>query len=636
MNEIAPIQPAVEESRALTPVSRSVQPIMSIRLNSIGEILDFAVSAAKSQLVPSAYRGKPDDIVICVMFGAELGLPPVQSVQSIAVINGRPSVWGDAVPGLCYASGKVQDIEERYEGTEGQDDFTAVCIATRKGASPKIGRFSTKDAKVAGLFGQATHGKYPKRMMMWRARHFALHDAFPDVLRGIGTRELDAEDFATDGAKSWTTPPERPERSQFAPAATVRDADGWDDTWFIGTRNKLIGEPNAWKWSKILFAALEAAPTMRDVLEIGDMPSVQSTREAAPDEAKVKIDTAFNAALARFKQDKAPDKPADSPKAADKKADKSGAAVDKKAAKAAAVDKPPATEKPASAAPPADAAVNDDRPDWGDPDYDAVLIDENGEVVGEGFADARQFAHEFVKRWIKADDAARALLIEYNGDTIEEARAVPDAAELLRTLDEEPTPEEHAMAAFELHAIEVPADRGKPSWPGFVKALKAAMADVPAEHFHDWAAVQRPALESCPMAQRVLCIRAIAECSGRLQVGQPDWLATILRAKAIVSVASDKQPESTPEQPESTPPPETVSTHVAEAEVVTDPDERWVNARIAELGDMHEREPFDALVGSNAVRTLMARLRREKPALFARADAAFSAKHAALPRAGAR
>jgi cation transport regulator ChaB len=633
MNELTPIQPASDESRALTPVSRSVQPILSIRLNSIGEIMDFAGAAARSQLVPASYRNKPDDIVIAVMFGAELGLPPVQSVQSIAVINGRPSVWGDAVPGLCYASGKVDDIHEFFEGDEGTDGFTAVCIARRRGASEKIGRFSTRDAKTAGLFGQATHGKYPKRMMMWRARHFALHDAFPDVLRGIGTRELDAEDFATEAPKSWAAPAERPTREQFVKAAepAARADDGWDDTWFIGTRNKLIGEGNAWEWAKLLFAALKAAPTLRDVLEIGDMPSVQSTRDAAPEDARTKIDTAFNAALARFKDDKPGEKKAE------KKAEKPAAAVDKKGIKAAAVDKPPA--QPAATNPVApeelrkaaatygDTPVNDDRPDWGDADYDAVLIDENGEVVGEGFEDARQFAHEFVKRWIKADDAARALLIEYNGDTIEEARAVPDAAELLRALDEEPTPEEHAAAAFELHAIDVPADRGKPSWPGFVKALKAAMADVPAEHFHDWAVVQRPALESCPMAQRVLCVRALAECSGRLQVGQPDWLATILRAKGVVEVSS---------APATSKPAEPATPAPAEAEAVTDPDERWVNARIAELGDMHEREPFDALVGSNAVRTLMARLRREKPALFARADAAFSARHAALPRTGAR
>jgi hypothetical protein len=627
MNEIAPIQASIaEEPRAVAvrQESRAVTPVMSIRLNSIGEIIDFAMHAAKSQLVPSSYRNKPDDIVLAVMFGAELGLPPVQSVQSIAVINGRPSVWGDAVPGLCYSSGKVDDIQEFFEGDEGSDGFTAVCIAKRRGTSAKTGRFSQKDAKIAGLFGQATHGKYPKRMMMWRARHFALHDAFPDVLRGIGTREIDAEDAATEAAKSWSTPAERPQRAQFrADPDRAKDADGWDDTWFIGTRNKLIGEGNAWEWSKLLFAALKAAPSLRDVQEIGDMPSVQSTRAEAPEDMRLKIDAAFNAALARF---------AEKPDAVDKKADKAAPAkpaVDKKADKSAAVDKPPATpanptapeELRKAAATYGDVPVNEDRPDWGEPDYDAVLIDEHGEVVGEGFENAKQFAHAFVGLWLKADSAARALLIEYNGDSIEEARVMPDAAELLRTLDEA-EPEDSALPEFVLSAIEPPADRGKVSWAGFVKLLKAALVDVPAEHFHDWARVQRTQLEACPMAQRVLCIRALAETAGRLGVAQPDWLGAIIKAKAIVDLGAPKQPETAKAEPE--------------AEPVTDADERWVNARIADLATMDSREEFDALVGSNAVRTLMARLRKDKRALFDRADAAFSAKHASLPRAGGR
>ena len=625
MNEIAVSPPAPEESRALSvrseprQESRAVAPVMSIRLNSIGEILDFAASAAKSQLVPAQYRNKPDDIVICVMFGAELGLPPVQSVQSIAVINGRPSVWGDAVPGLCYSSGKVDDIQEHFEGVEGADDFAAVCIAKRKGATARTGRFSQKDAKVAGLFGQATHGKYPKRMMMWRARHFALHDAFPDVLRGIGTRELDAEDFETEKAKSWTASAERPERSAFRPSENARDADGWDDTWFIGTRNKLIGESNAWEWAKLLFAALKAAPSLRDVQEIGDMPSVQSTRDTAPEDAKLKIDTAFNAALARFAE------------AEKKPVEKKAAAQPKAGTKPGNPINPEPLRK--AAATYSDIPHNDsahdtgpaERPDWGDPDYDAVLIDENGEVVGEGFSDATEFAHRFVGLWLKADAAARALLIEYNADTIEEAREAEAAADLLRVLDEAEL-EDNAPKVFELYAIEPPADRGKVSWAGYVKLLKAALGDIPAEHYTDWAFVQRPELEKCPMAQRVLCVRALAETAGRLGVAQPDWLGSIISAKKIVETAPVKPPVEPVVEPPAT----------AEAEPVLDADERWVNTSIAQLATMSERDAFDALVGSNAVRTFMARLRKDKPALFARADAAFSAKHQQLPRAGAR
>ena len=42
--------------------------------------------------------------MLAVQLGSEVGLRPMQALQNIAVINGRPAVWGDALPGLCKAS----------------------------------------------------------------------------------------------------------------------------------------------------------------------------------------------------------------------------------------------------------------------------------------------------------------------------------------------------------------------------------------------------------------------------------------------------------------------------------------------------------------------------------------------------
>lgn len=291
--------PAVSDELLARIVEATEQRIATrpnpMALNSFEEIEAFAERAARSQMVPKDYAGKPDNIILAVMQGKELGLPPIQAIQSIAMVNGRPSVWGDAVPGLCYASRLLEDHEEFYEGTEGQDNYTAVCKVKRKGvASTKEGRFSQGDAKKAGLFGQAVHGKYPKDMAMWRARHRAFHAAFPDVLRGIGTREIEAEDaVATPG---WTMPV--PEKGWFASKPQAR-SDGWDDTWFNGVVQKLAGEPNAWKWLDLLAGCLTDAPTLRDVEEIDDLPMVAKVRETAPQDALTAINDAFAKARAR-------------------------------------------------------------------------------------------------------------------------------------------------------------------------------------------------------------------------------------------------------------------------------------------------------------------------------------------------
>ncbi|WP_408872921.1 recombinase RecT [Gluconobacter roseus] len=168
----------------------------AIQINSFSELMRFAEIAAGSGMVPKDYIGKPSAILIAVQMGSELGLAPMQSMQNIAVINGRPSVWGDALLGLVKASPVCDDVVETMEG-EG-DRMTAICVAKRKGKSPVEARFSVQDAKDAALWTkQGPWKQYPKRMLQMRARGFALRDAFPDVLRGLITAE-EAGDIPQD------------------------------------------------------------------------------------------------------------------------------------------------------------------------------------------------------------------------------------------------------------------------------------------------------------------------------------------------------------------------------------------------------------------------------------------------------
>ena len=117
---------------------------------SLTEAIHFSELMAKSSMVPKAYQGKPEDILVACQWGAEIGLSPLQALQNIAVINGKPSVYGDAALALVQASPVCEDIEETIEG-EGTDNPVAVCIARRKGRKPVECRFSIKDAVRAGL-----------------------------------------------------------------------------------------------------------------------------------------------------------------------------------------------------------------------------------------------------------------------------------------------------------------------------------------------------------------------------------------------------------------------------------------------------------------------------------------------------
>ena len=153
---------------------------------NLHEALEMAGVLCKSSLIPKDFQGNPGNVLVAIQWGMELGLAPMQALQSIAVINGRPSLWGDAVIALCKSHPVCEWIKESFDA-----DGTAVCIAKRKGdPEPVERRFSLDDAKKAQLIGkQGPWSQYPRRMLQMRARSWCLRDAFPDLLRGMAVAE---------------------------------------------------------------------------------------------------------------------------------------------------------------------------------------------------------------------------------------------------------------------------------------------------------------------------------------------------------------------------------------------------------------------------------------------------------------
>lgn len=190
---------------------------------SMDDYMNLSQVLADSLFVPKDFRNRPADVLAAVLYGRSVGLDPMQALQSIGVINGKPSIYGDAALGLVRSSGIPMTIEETIEG-EG-DKMVAVCKVTR-GKEKFEARFSVDDAKRASLLGKTgPWQQYPRRMLGWRARGFVLRDAFPDVLKGLITRE-EAQDYPQEPMKN-VTPPEEPkffraDRSKFI----VHDADG--------------------------------------------------------------------------------------------------------------------------------------------------------------------------------------------------------------------------------------------------------------------------------------------------------------------------------------------------------------------------------------------------------------------------
>ena len=153
------------------------------------EAMEFSKFLATSTHIPKDFQGNPNNILVAIQWGYEIGLAPMQALQNIAVINGRPSLWGDSMIAVCKAHPDWRGISETYI----EEEDKAVCLVKRNvhgEIEETRSEFSYKDAQRANLTNKPGPWKnYPKRMLQLRARGFALRDAFPDAIKGLITAE---------------------------------------------------------------------------------------------------------------------------------------------------------------------------------------------------------------------------------------------------------------------------------------------------------------------------------------------------------------------------------------------------------------------------------------------------------------
>jgi len=137
-------------------------------------------------------------ITIGILSSMELGVPPLTGLRGIAIINGRPAVWGDLAIALVQSKGVIANTEVLWFGSPFEDDWKCRFIIWRKGQeNPYVGEFSVLDAKRANLWMNPKKKpwiEYPQRMLLNRARAFALRDGFSDCLAGLAIAE-EAQDL---------------------------------------------------------------------------------------------------------------------------------------------------------------------------------------------------------------------------------------------------------------------------------------------------------------------------------------------------------------------------------------------------------------------------------------------------------
>ena len=199
--------------------------------------LRLADTICDTQIVPQALRGHPDAVVAVILQGFELGLGPMQSLRSVVMIAGTPTLKAETMRAMILARGHGYRLEATDEvatfechrrewPAERWDTFT----------------FSMADAKRANLLGKDNWKMYPRSMLSARVTSEAARAVFPDVVAGVSYTPEEIGDTAPASPPPTVDqpPPAAVLAPEANPEAKLCAIDGADE--LLAT---LMGEPEA-------------------------------------------------------------------------------------------------------------------------------------------------------------------------------------------------------------------------------------------------------------------------------------------------------------------------------------------------------------------------------------------------------
>lgn len=150
--------------------------------------IEMAEKLARSNLLQSHLRGKPNDVYVILQVACELNIPPMQALMGINVINSKATVSPQLMLGLIYRDHPEAYINVKTEG-EGDKIQVSCEMARKKGEEPFVSVWDIEKAKKMNLIHKDNYKKQPETMLRWRAVSEAARIVFPDTIQGIYTHE---------------------------------------------------------------------------------------------------------------------------------------------------------------------------------------------------------------------------------------------------------------------------------------------------------------------------------------------------------------------------------------------------------------------------------------------------------------
>lgn len=179
-----------------------------LRNDAAGELIAWAEAAraanelagplSKTRFVPKEYQDEPGNCTAAILYGAEVGLSPMASLQSIYVISGKPAMYARTLLAVALAAG-------HEVWTEHTDDRRAVVCGRRRGSDRiEKAEWTIGRAQTAGYTSNKKYSTDPTSMLLARAQAELCRRIAADALLGLAysVEELEMEEAVGKPAKA--------------------------------------------------------------------------------------------------------------------------------------------------------------------------------------------------------------------------------------------------------------------------------------------------------------------------------------------------------------------------------------------------------------------------------------------------
>lgn len=186
----SPAQIGTIESRATgAALIRESAEVMATAHALAQQICDTA-------MVPEHFRGKPHECAAAMLYGASLGLDPMQSVKAVYVVKGNAALYAAAMAAIVRRDG------HKLWTVEASDESVTVAGQRRGETEPEVRTWTYERANKAGYTSNAKYKTNPQQMLYAKAVTEVCRAIAPDSLAGVySAEEIELEHIAGEVVK---------------------------------------------------------------------------------------------------------------------------------------------------------------------------------------------------------------------------------------------------------------------------------------------------------------------------------------------------------------------------------------------------------------------------------------------------